>query len=85
VCTKSPKIPEQKQADPQYLTNPLLDGLAINGGQGRNSLRIDRGSTAASTPQPLPIMNNGPSTASAGVGYVVPRGIGYAGLRIRQN
>lgn len=40
MCTvKKPKTPETKP--PVYMTNPLLSGLAIGGGTGRDSLRSD--------------------------------------------
>ena len=50
MCTKTPKVQQPKDKPVQYLRNPFLDGIAIGQGQGRDSLRIDRG-----TPTPRPV------------------------------
>lgn len=69
MCTKTPKPAPVEEKKPQYLRNPLLDGLAIGGGQaqGRNSLRIDR---VTPTPQlPAPVA---PTPALPPPGIVIP-------------
>lgn len=53
MCTKTPKAPKQDPAKkPQYLRNPLLDGLSLGETSGRNSLRVDL--TGASRTSPFP-------------------------------
>jgi hypothetical protein len=47
---KTPKVQEVKQKAPQYLRNPLLDGLRIGAGAGRNALRVDRVDAPAAVP-----------------------------------
>lgn len=51
MCTsvKSPTPKEPEKKNPVYMRNPYLDGLGVGAeSRGRNSLRIDRGSAAAS-------------------------------------
>jgi len=43
---KTPKVKQPVEKPVQYLSNPWLDGLAIGGERGRNSLRVDLGSTS---------------------------------------
>lgn len=75
MCPKSPKVPETKETKPQYLRNPFLDGLAIGGGQsiGRNSLRVDPGTSVLTAPTPKPIATPGVTTPGTRAGLNTPR------------
>jgi hypothetical protein len=55
MCPKTPKVKPVEEKTPQYMRNPFLDGLALGASKGRNSLRVELGSTSPSVPyQPSP-------------------------------
>lgn len=56
MCTKTPKAPAE--TPPIYLTNPLLSGLRIGAGTGRNSLRTDLPSAPRMTDVTGPLRPN---------------------------
>lgn len=69
---KTPKIKPTdaaaKTPDPAIIRSPFLDNAAefATARRGRSSLRIDRGSGAASAPAPLPASAGAPTPNSAG-------------------
>lgn len=94
MCTASAPKPDQSAVDaakkqPQYLRNPWLDGLSIQGAgenTGRNSLVINPGTSAPSPgttpPLTLPIFttpNTGLGLGSGG-GFYGGSGGGGSGL-----
>lgn len=53
MCMKTPKAPKAPaEKKPIYMSNAYLDGLAIGGGRGRNSLRIDLATPGAGVGAP---------------------------------
>lgn len=89
MCTTSAPKPDQSAVDaakkqPQYLRNPWLDGLSIQGAgenTGRNSLVINPG-TKAPAPGTTPIFTT-PNTnlgIGSGGGFGRPTGNLFGGL-----
>lgn len=50
MCSKPPKPKKVEEKPVQYLRNPFLDDLSLGTDRGRNSLRIDLGSSNAPLP-----------------------------------
>lgn len=64
MCTShTPKVEQPTQKPPVYMSNPYLDGLGIGTNTGRNSLRIDMGS---SVPTASSVSSYTPSPSVAG-------------------
>jgi len=86
----APKVPKPKtvaEKPVQYLRNPFLDDLSIGKDAGRNSLRIDLGSTRTPRPSEGASMRTG-ATAPVGLpvmpGLLIPRRTPRAGPFVAQ-